>query len=192
MKNPRFSTARLIFTAVFCASFLCGATQANAEKGNLRVYGDYMQFALPATGAGIALIKGDTAGLAQLFRTGLLTVGGVTAIKESFNNTSWGERPRGDGDKSFVSGHTAYACAGSAFIGKRYGWEYGLPAFGLAASVGYSRINAEKHHWRDVIGGCALSYAIAQFFVVREGYDNIIPVVGPEFIGFRYATPIRF
>jgi membrane-associated phospholipid phosphatase len=163
-------------------------TASLAGSDILQSYGDVMQFALPAAALGITALKDDSEGYKQWLRDMAASMTVTYAVKYAANNSTLGQRPhKNDGGYSFPSGHTAAACAGSAYLGKRYGWEYGVPAFGLAALTGYSRINAREHHWRDVIAGCALSYAMTEFFVTRQGMENIIPVIGPDFIGFRFA-----
>lgn len=166
-------------------TIIIGNTSASYASDDLTTYGDYMQRIIPAAGLGLAIYKGDKEGQKQWVRNTLATVAGVAATKEAFKNTTLGDRPGNNGDRSFISGHTAYACSGAAFIGKRYGAEYGGVAFGLASLVGYSRVHADKHHWRDVIGGCAMSYGISQLFVTEQGMENIVPVVGPDIIGLR-------
>ncbi|WP_206362839.1 phosphatase PAP2 family protein [Stenotrophobium rhamnosiphilum] len=65
------------------------------------------------------------------------------------------KRPNG-GSQSFPSGHTAAAFMGAEFIRKEYGPWWGLPAYGAASWVGYTRVKSHNHYWRDVIGGAAL------------------------------------
>ena len=73
------------------------------------------------------------------------------------------ERPNG-GDYSFPSGHTSAAFTGAAFIEKRYGYKVGVPAYLLASFVGWSRVNANKHDYWDVLGGIIIGYGSAYIF----------------------------
>ena len=91
----------------------------------------------------------------------------TAALKRAVNPTSWGERPNG-GSYSFPSGHTASACSGASFIGQCYGWTYGSIAMLPAAYVGYTRVDEDLHHWRDVIAGCALGIGFSWYFVRPE------------------------
>ncbi len=147
--------------------------------------GDVGKYLPVIAGAGVAAWKGDAEGGKQLVRSTLASILATEGAKRAFDQTYLGERPNG-GKKSFPSGHAAFACSGSAYLGERYGWEYGLPALAVAAGVGASRVDADKHHWRDVIAGCGLSYALNEFFVTKEGEEELYPVVGPEIIGFRW------
>lgn len=165
---------------------------AVAKSDGWKTYGDVMQFALPAGAAGLSLWKDDTEGEKQLLRDLVASMAVTEATKAATNNTYLGRRPDKSGSgHSFPSGHTTTACAGSGYLGKRYGWEYGAPAFGLAALTGYSRVEVEEHHWRDVIAACAISYTMTGFFVTKPGDENIIPVIGPDFIGFRFGLPFN-
>lgn len=146
--------------------------------------GDVLQFVPVAAGYTISLFKQDLEGAKQLTRSTLISAGLTAGIKESTKNTSWGERPNG-GDRSFPSGHTSFACSGAAFLHERYGWEYGMPALTVAGLVAASRVSSDKHHVRDVLAGCALSFIVNEFFVIRPELEHIIPVVGPNFLGFR-------
>lgn len=74
------------------------------------------------------------------------------------------ERPDHSDNNSFPSGHTALAFASATTMYKRYGWEYGVPAYALAALTGYARVDAKKHHWYDVAAGAAIGGASAWFF----------------------------
>lgn len=117
--------------------------------------GDILQYAIPLSGLGIAMAQHDTQGVKQLGETLLVNTATTYGLKYAFNNTSLGKRPDG-GAYSFPSGHTSSACAGATFIGQRYGWKYGAIAMLPAGYVGWSRVDANRHHTRDVVAGCAI------------------------------------
>ena len=48
-----------------------------------------------------------------------------------------------------------------------YGWEYGLPAYAAASFVGYSRIDAKKHHWYDVAASAGFAFTFSKIFTTR-------------------------
>jgi hypothetical protein len=76
------------------------------------------------------------------------------ALKYSIN----AQRPNG-GSHSFPSGHTASAFMGAEFIRLHFGMSWGIPAYGAAAWVGYSRVESRKHYWRDVAAGALIGIA---------------------------------
>jgi hypothetical protein len=67
-------------------------------------------------------------------------------------------RPNG-GPHAFPSGHATTAFMGAESIRQQRGWRWGIPAFALASWVGYTRVDARAHHWRDVIAGAAIGIA---------------------------------
>lgn len=153
-------------------------------KSDLQRFGDYAQFGVPLTAGLIALAKGDTEGLVQLGEGAVYNAAATHALKFAFD----AERPDG-GRHSFPSGHTSAATQGAAFLQFRYGWEYGLPAYAVAGVVGYSRVDARRHYWRDVIAGMALATGV-QYAVTRMGYSvtnwMVTPVISEEQTGLAF------
>ncbi len=94
---------------------------------------------------------------------------------------------RPDGDRySFPSGHTSSAFSGATLIQMRYGTKFGLPAFLLAGFVGYSRVQAERHYWADVIGGAVLGTGLTYFVYKKWSKKwNIYPLAGVSSVGFQ-------
>jgi membrane-associated phospholipid phosphatase len=37
-------------------------------------------------------------------------------------------------------------------------------AYGVASTIGWSRIETDAHHWQDVVAGAALGYYVALHF----------------------------
>ena len=70
---------------------------------------------------------------------------------------------------------------------KRYGWEYGVPAYIFASFVGYSRVRAHEHYFRDVAAGAAIG--IATTYIVSKPYHgwNIQPELGAGYRGLRVS-----
>lgn len=118
------------------------------KRSTTETAGDVIQITIPVTALLIAFGKDDTQGMKQLFYSVATSTAVTWGLKFAFNK----KRPRG-GKYSFPSGHTSLAFTGSTFLGMRYGCSYGIPAFGAASYVGYSRVHARRHDWADVIGG---------------------------------------
>ncbi|PMJ88291.1 phosphatase PAP2 family protein [Vibrio sp. 10N.261.55.A7] len=151
---------------------------AHAENENLTQFGTIAQIGVPVTAGAIALWKSDTEGFFQLAEGAIYTSSATHALKWMVDE----ERPDGSGNNSFPSGHTSAATQGAAFLQFRYGWEYGLPAYGVSAVVGYSRVQSEKHYWRDVAAGAALATGI-QYAVTRMGYSMTSIMFAPYVSG---------
>jgi len=79
------------------------------------------------------------------------------------------ERPNGEDEKSFPSGHTSNAFALATVVERHYGWKAGLPAYSLASLVGVSRLQRNKHYLSDVLGGATLGYIVARTVVRVNG-----------------------
>jgi PAP2 superfamily len=134
---------------VFALALPFGVGQARADA--VRRAGDVGAVLLPVGAATGALIVKDHKGLHQLGEVYLSTMAVVYILKPLVNRT----RPDG-GAQSFPSGHAASAFAGAAFIQMRYGWHLGLPAYAVAAFVGYSRVESKRHYTSDVLAGAAI------------------------------------
>jgi membrane-associated phospholipid phosphatase len=99
------------------------------------------------------------------------------------------ERPNGEDDKSFPSGHTSNAFAVAAVAERHYGWKVGVPAYTVAALVGVSRLQRNKHYLSDVVAGATLGYVVGRTVVRVNGRPldaarrpnlSLGPVVGPR------------
>jgi len=92
------------------------------------------------------------------------------------------QRPDG-GSQSFPSGHAASAFAGAAFLQRRYGWAYGVPAYAVATFVAWSRVEAKRHWTSDVIAGGAIGIAGNLVFTHRWSRVAVQPAVVPRGAG---------
>jgi membrane-associated phospholipid phosphatase len=136
------------------------AFAAGARAGDgFEKFGDVMRFALPAAALGITAAKRDTDGALMFAASGVPTFALTYGLKAVVHE----ERPDGSGDDSFPSGHTASAFWGASYLHYRYGWKYGLPSYALAALVGGSRIEADKHFVQDVLASVVIANVSAYF-----------------------------
>lgn len=69
------------------------------------------------------------------------------------------ERPNGESNDSFPSGHTAISFMGAEFLYQEYKhispW-YGVMGYGIAATTGYLRMYNNKHWFSDVVTGAGI------------------------------------
>lgn len=161
----------------------CGTASALVYKSETP--GDIVMVGVPVTAYFIAMGKDDHEGERQLLRDVGAGVVAHALASVAFNYTSWGERP-GGGRHAFPSGHVTLVTSGAAFLQDRYGWHYGLPAYVLVGYVADVRVRTGHHRWRDVIGGAVLGTVVSKFFVTPQEATHIAPVIGPDFIGFRW------
>ena len=140
-------------------------SSAHADSGAFETFGDIGAHAIPIAAGLISLQKEDYKGLLQLGLTYGISKGATELLKETIDST----RPNG-GSESFPSGHTARAFSGASYLHYRYGLQYGAPAYLVAFAVGYSRVNNDKHFWRDVIAGAAIANVTA--YLLTDKYES--------------------
>ena len=149
------------FTIVLIISFLLtGSSNLLGQSKTIQSSGDVLLFALPASALTSSLILKDYKGTLQ-FAKGFAVNQAITiGLKYATDK----KRPFNNGDRAFPSGHTSTTFQSAAFIQKRYGWKYGIPAYALAGFTGYSRINAQKHDGWDVLAGAVVGIGSAYLF----------------------------
>lgn len=143
---------------------------ANAQQSFVETSGDILQMAIPAAAFASTYCYKDSRKpgwqFAKVYATQLIV---SQALKHIVNKP----RPENNGNYSFPSGHTSSAFSGAAFIGKKYGWKAGLPAYILASYVGWSRIDARKHDPWDVLAGASIGIGSAYIFTKPYQKSNI-------------------
>ena len=166
MRMRCLSVSRLMSGPVVIA-LLLGAAQAHAS--GIESAGTDIAVALPLLAGGLTVYKGDWTGTAELGADTVATVGTTYLLKTFVKE----QRPDKSDFKSFPSDTAALAFAPAQFLWDRYGWQYGLPAYAAAVFVGYSRVDAKKHHWWDVATSAGLSYGFSKLFTTpyRRGFN---------------------
>lgn len=183
----RIFMTRYLLVCLMVAALGLNATTAIAggDYGNDEMATDILTAAVPLTGLAVAYLTGDTEGQKQWLRNTLVNQGLTSALRLGFNETSLGERPNGK-EYGFPSGHVAFVMSGATFLGERYGWKWGVPAYLAAAYVAYERVDSDHHYWRDVIASGALAYGVALLTVTPEKASYLAPIIGPGVIGLRW------
>jgi len=187
---------------IFCCllASLGGIASASATD-SIASAGDILQFVLPAAAAGMTLAvpaaTGSEEGTPFLGKTiGIWDGQGAQEFGESAGATlglthilkyTVSERRPDGGSQSFPSAHTSISVSAAEFIRKRYGWEYGIPAYALAGFVGYSRVEAREHYPHDVIAGAAIGFASSFLFTKHYKGWKIEPEAGYKYYGIRLS-----
>ncbi|NNE77221.1 MAG: phosphatase PAP2 family protein [Pricia sp.] len=170
----------LLIVLVFATSTLKGQSDA------IETTGDILLFSLPATALTSSLIINDFKGTWQFAKGFVLNQAVTIGLKVTLNKP----RPFNNGDNAFPSGHTSTTFQSAAFIQKRYGWTYGIPAYALASLTGYSRINTQKHDGWDILAGAVVGIGSAYLFTTpyqREHIELTFASDADSFaLGFRY------
>ncbi|MFN3863829.1 MAG: phosphatase PAP2 family protein [Erythrobacter sp.] len=137
---------------------------------------------------GVPVAQGDTQGALQAGASVAVGFGAAQGLKQAFPES----RPDGSGNDSFPSGHTATAFAAATSILDRRGTGEGIPALALASFVGLARVEADKHHWYDVIAGAAIGSASGLLITRHQRPDAPRMVVWGDFHGGGVTYAARF
>jgi membrane-associated phospholipid phosphatase len=146
---------------------LSAAAPASADSEFIETSGRVLMFALPLAGGAYALYRDDRQGALQMGISVVSAYGASYLLQQVVKE----ERPDHSGWDSFPSDSTAIAFAAASSIQVRYGWDYGLPSYAIAAFVGYSRVEADKHHWGDVAAGAFIGWAAGQ--LLTDPYEDM-------------------
>lgn len=146
--------------AIFLILFIAQPRVHAQSRSAIETSTDILMFLPGAVGASVSLAKGDYKGLLQLAESGVTAVAAAYALKYTIHK----RRPDGSDNHSFPSNHAGCAFAGAAFLQRRYGWEWGVPAYAVAAYVGWGRVYSKKHDTWDVLAGTAIGVCSAWLF----------------------------
>ena len=86
-----------------------------------------------------------------------------------------------NGHYGFPSYHTSSTFAIAAVLDEYYGCQVGLPAYALAAAVGFSRIDQQAHDLSDVVFGAALGFVIGKTVAAQHRCDDSNVEISPYF-----------
>lgn len=143
---------RNVWTFVLLASLVAPPVHAG-EHGTWKGIGDVGAIGLLVTSLTVPTVRRDWTGLRQAVYTAALSEGFALADKSLIRE----ERPDHSNHRSFPSGHSALAFGAATTLYRRYGWQYGFPAYAVATLTGYARVAAREHHWWDVVASAAFS-----------------------------------
>lgn len=171
---------RILLIAMLLLSSAAAGPAVAGEA--LQSAGDAVALILPATAGVSTLFLNDREGTIQLVESTAVALGVTMGLKYTVNE----RRPNGE-DQSFPSGHSAISFSASEFIRKRYGWEYGVPAYLAASFVGYSRIESKQHYFHDVAAGAAIGIGSSYLFTSSFKKVAISSEAGPGYYGVRLS-----
>ena len=160
---------------------LCFGNGADVRAGDLiETGGDVLQYVLPATAAVTTFVHKDGQGAWQLAGSAAVTMGVTYGLKYTVDET----RPEGGG-RSFPSAHTSISFSAAEFLRKRYGWEYGIPAYAAAMFVAYSRVESREHYTHDVLAGAFIG--IVSSYLLTEPFQRwrLQPDLSRKHFGIR-------
>ncbi|MEZ5362813.1 MAG: phosphatase PAP2 family protein [Bryobacterales bacterium] len=145
--------------------------------GNARVVGGALGTAfLVSRFAGRPRFQRTTYELAQ----GIVITSAITGTTKKLVGR---QRPNGENNKSFPSGHTSIAFTWATVLQRNYGWKLGVPAYLTASYIGATRLEENAHHLTDVFAGATIGYIVGRT-VTRSHHK------GPQRFTWN-VTPVR-
>lgn len=173
----------MIGSALVFAAIVDGAS---AKSDDIEIAGQVVAFGLPAAAGAYSIFENDKIGLAELSSSWLLSVGTTYGLSHVIREA----RPDHSDFHSFPSNTAASAFSAANYFWGRYGWEYGVPAYALAIFAGYSRVQANQHHWYDVAASgviaLGINYAIVTRYRRSDAY-NIAIGASPDSVEARFS-----
>lgn len=136
-------------------------------------------FAATGLWYGVAAGYGNETGKdqAMTMMTALAITGAATmSLKWIANN----DCPNG-AEYGWPSGHTSSSVCVASVLDEFYGPEVGIPAYGVAAFVGYRMMDAGDHWASDVLFGAVLGYVVGH---TVAGKDKKMQVAGCDMVPF--------
>ena len=175
---------RILLRAAMLAC--CGLFVPAAVAGDrTEKAGNVVALALPAAALAATVIgEHDRSGTVQLVQSIAASSAATLVLKSAVHS----RRPNGDCCDSFPSLHSSVAFGAASFVQRRYGWRYGLPAYGAAAFVAYSRVQSDRHRWGDVAAGAAIGVLGSHLYVAPYRNVNVGPVAGGGYAGVRLTA----
>tara|TARA_R110000868_G_scaffold153120_1_gene378444 strand:- start:1298 stop:1861 length:564 start_codon:yes stop_codon:yes gene_type:complete len=185
MKKILYVIVMILPLSIFSQSM----TPEMKREKTIQDIGDIAQFAPVFTSLAVIFIKKDKKGFWQFAKSFGTTLGLTYALKYTI------KKPRPDGaadGNAFPSGHTAAAFSGASFLQRRYGWEYGIPAYAVAGFVAYSRLEGlnDRHDGWDVLAGIVVGVGSTYLFTTpyqKEHYELSFKSSNGEYLlGLNY------
>jgi membrane-associated phospholipid phosphatase len=145
--------------------------------------GSFFRTLIPAVAYGTTIYLHDSDGRTQFYKSFFTNYASTYALKQLVSKT----RPNGANDESFPSGHTSVAFQGAAFIHRRYGIKYAVPAYLAASYVGWTRLQSDNHYFVDVLAGAAIG--IGSSFIFTKPWHGYVaaPLVDNGFYGISIS-----
>jgi len=144
--------------------------------------GDGLAYVMPAAAYGVTWYHKDAEGALEFTKAAAISMGITVVLKYSIDS----QRPNGE-PHSFPSGHATITFSTAEFLRKRYGNAYGIPAYVLATYVGFSRVHAHVHYFRDVAAGAVIGITTTYFVTTPFHGWQVEPKVGARYLGLGFS-----
>jgi hypothetical protein len=153
---------------------------APARAFSYETSGKAVAYAMPVVAAGIVAYHRDWKGLAQLTVVTGLTYAAAYSLKQIVKSCRPFAKPCVHGGPdwdSFPSTTSAIASAPSAFVWRRYGWEWGVPLFVVSKYPSYALQKSRQNKLWDGLASTGIAWGINAIFTThyqkRGFYANV-------------------
>ena len=171
---------RLVYSVgLFLCLFMAWAPPPLYAAQTEETAGSVVAVLIPAVAYGATFRLEDTEGRNQFYKSFFTNIAVTWTLKQTISKT----RPNGEDDESFPSGHSSVAFQRAAFIHRRYGWKYAVPAYLGSAFVAWSRVESDNHYTVDVISGAAIGIVSSMIFTRPYKGFVVTPVAYGGFYG---------
>jgi membrane-associated phospholipid phosphatase len=177
IKNSKF-LLQFLLASILVLSFANGA-----HSDTISTVGDAAVFVVAGAAGGMTLWKKDKEGMVQLAESAALDLAVTYGLKYAVRE----RRPNDEDNHSFPSAHASVSFAAAEYLRKRYGWEYGLPAYAVASFVGYSRVESKAHFTHDVLAGAAIGIGSSFLFTTPYKDLNLAADISPGYLGVKLS-----
>jgi membrane-associated phospholipid phosphatase len=185
--RPHFFALKSLSLSAVAAALLCASPALAKNEKSWDTASSIGAYGLSAVALGMPLLKKDTNGALQAGGSIIAAQLVTTGLKEAFPET----RPDGSDRKSFPSGHTSQAFAAATSLINRQGQSVGIPALAVATFVGFARVQADKHHWYDVMVGAGIG-AASGFLITNKPNRKVAMVPWGDSKGGGLTVAMRF
>lgn len=174
---------KFLFQFLLISSILFSAPYRAHSSDAVSTAGDAALVAVAAAAGGMTLWQKDWEGMIQLAESAVLDLAVTYGLKYAVSE----RRPNDEDNHSFPSAHASVSFASAEYLRKRYGWEYGLPAYAVASFIGYSRVESKSHYVHDVLAGAAIGMASSYLFTTPYRDVNLAADISPGYFGVKLS-----
>ena len=175
---------------------LLAVNNASAQQRHSDGIDDVLQYVPYAGVLGLKLCGVDSRDqwpklLVSTAASWVVTAGVAYTLKHTVKE--W--RPDDTDQKSFPSGHSAFAFAGATMLHHEYGhlspW-ISVAGYGVATFTAIDRVVKERHHWYDAVAGAGIGFLSAELTWYLSGKVFKSDKVGVAFTGSRLDVALRW
>jgi membrane-associated phospholipid phosphatase len=157
-------------------------------KDKSEILGDAIYILSPAIAYGSTFYKDDPEGRMQFYKSILTNTAVTFGLKYSIKK----QRPNGENNRSFPSGHTSTSFQSAAFLHRRYGLKAAIPLYLGASYVAYNRVDSKNHYTEDVLAGALIgglsSYYFTSAYKPQKQLARLTPILSTDTIGLQLTA----